>query len=96
VKRLINEVEEKQGKVEILVNNAGIHKEGNLETTSYEDWRRVLNVNLDGFLGLMRAHTSHMKSLHRYEGLLDKKDYLLLPFLGVHFSEPSVLVKGNI
>jgi len=66
VKRLINEVEEKQEKVEILVNNAGIHKEGNLETTSYEDWRRVLNVNLDGvFLISKYFITKHMKPKKR-------------------------------
>lgn len=66
VKRLVNEVEEKQGKVEILVNNAGIHREGNLETTSYEDWRRVLNVNLDGvFLISKYFITEHMKPQKR-------------------------------
>lgn len=62
VKELTKEVKEKQGIVEILVNNAGIHREGDLETTSYEDWRRVLTVNLDGvFLISKYFLTEHMK-----------------------------------
>jgi 3(or 17)beta-hydroxysteroid dehydrogenase len=40
------------GRLDTLVNNAGIGVRGNVETTSLTDWRRVNAVNLDGpFLG---------------------------------------------
>lgn len=66
VKRLVEEVKEKQGYVDILVNNAGIHMEGNLETGSYKDWRNVLSVNLDGvFLVSKYFLTEHMKPRKR-------------------------------
>ena len=36
------------GRVDVLVNNAGISAPGNIETLTLEDWRRVLDVNLTG------------------------------------------------
>ena len=44
------------GGLEILVNNAGIGIFGNVETTSFADWRRVQSVDLDSvFLGCKAA-----------------------------------------
>jgi NAD(P)-dependent dehydrogenase (short-subunit alcohol dehydrogenase family) len=46
---------DRYGKLDILVNNAGVAASGELMTTTIEDWRAILAVNLDGvFLG-MRA-----------------------------------------
>jgi 3(or 17)beta-hydroxysteroid dehydrogenase len=40
------------GRIDVLVNNAGVVMLGDVETLSLEDWRRVHAVNLDGvFLG---------------------------------------------
>lgn len=40
------------GALHVLVNNAGIGMLGDVEATSFDDWRRVHAVNLDGtFLG---------------------------------------------
>lgn len=36
------------GHVDVLVNNAGIHVEGGLETLSVDDWQRVVDANLSG------------------------------------------------
>jgi len=44
------------GRLDGLVNNAGIVSIGNVEKTSLADWRRVHSVNLDGvFLGCKHA-----------------------------------------
>jgi 3(or 17)beta-hydroxysteroid dehydrogenase len=44
------------GRLDTLVNNAGIGVRGNVETTSLADWRSVNAVNLDGpFLGCKHA-----------------------------------------
>ncbi|MBM3598358.1 MAG: SDR family oxidoreductase [Alphaproteobacteria bacterium] len=45
-------VEARHGRLDGLVNNAGIAILGTVEATSFADWRRVQSVNLDGtFLG---------------------------------------------
>lgn len=43
-------------KLNILVNNAGIIKIADIENTSLEDWRRIMDVNATGvFLGTQQA-----------------------------------------
>ncbi|UCH07521.1 MAG: SDR family NAD(P)-dependent oxidoreductase, partial [Deltaproteobacteria bacterium] len=47
---------EKYGKLNILVNNAGISKIGNIENTTVEDWHATMAVNATGvFLGTKHA-----------------------------------------
>lgn len=41
-------VEERFGRLDVLVNNAGIAIAGNIEDTSLDAWRRTMAVNLDG------------------------------------------------
>lgn len=41
-------VEEKIGRVDILINNAAISGSGLFTEVSYEEWRRMFAVNLDG------------------------------------------------
>ncbi|HUC68730.1 MAG TPA: glucose 1-dehydrogenase [Stellaceae bacterium] len=44
------------GRLDTLVNNAGIGTRGTVESTSLEEWRRIHAVNLDGpFLGCKHA-----------------------------------------
>lgn len=43
------------GEVDILVNNAGILSNNKLAATEYDEWRRVLSVNLDAAFLLARA-----------------------------------------
>ncbi|MGI9286269.1 MAG: glucose 1-dehydrogenase [Pseudomonadales bacterium] len=50
------------GKLDVLVNNAGIVITGNVEEATLEDWQRTLSVNLDAvFLGT-RAGVKAMKA----------------------------------
>jgi len=48
VKSIPAKVKEELGPVDILVNNAGIYHQGDILTTAYEDWLRILEVNLHG------------------------------------------------
>jgi 3(or 17)beta-hydroxysteroid dehydrogenase len=44
------------GRLDVLINNAGVAAEGSIEDSSLENWRRVMAVNLDGtFLGCKHA-----------------------------------------
>ncbi|OGO30265.1 MAG: hypothetical protein A2Z29_09150 [Chloroflexi bacterium RBG_16_56_11] len=49
------------GKIDILVNNAGGAGGGNIDTSTEEDWDRVLAVNLKGHFLVSRAVVPHMK-----------------------------------
>jgi 3(or 17)beta-hydroxysteroid dehydrogenase len=55
-RRVIGAIEQKQSRLDGLVNAAGIAAFGSIEKTDYETWRRVLSINLDGtFLGCKYA-----------------------------------------
>ena len=44
------------GGFDILVNNAGVAQAGNVESTTLEEWRWLMSINLDGvFLGVKHA-----------------------------------------
>lgn len=47
-------------RIHILVNNAGISHIGTVETTSEQDFDRVLRVNVKGFFNCMQAVVGHM------------------------------------
>src|SRR5664279_2079999 len=54
--RVTAEVERKHGRLDGLVNAAGIAAVGSIEKTDFATWRRVLSINLDGtFLGCKYA-----------------------------------------
>ena len=46
VDRLVTDTIEAYGKIDILVNCAGIIKTGSIEDTTLEDWDKMMNVNL--------------------------------------------------
>jgi NAD(P)-dependent dehydrogenase (short-subunit alcohol dehydrogenase family) len=54
--RVVAEIEARHGRLDGLVNNAGIVLLGDVEATSLADWRRVMAVNAEGvFLGCKHA-----------------------------------------
>ncbi len=53
---LVETVRARWGRLDILVNSAGILREGTVEDTDYETWRQVMAVNVDGtFWGCQAA-----------------------------------------
>lgn len=53
--RLVDEVEQAWGGMSVLVNNAGIRRDGLAVRLSDDDWRSVLDTNLGGAFGCLRA-----------------------------------------
>lgn len=54
-------VKEQKGRIDILINNAGITKDKTLLKMQEEDWEKVLSVNLTGVFNCTQAVAHHMK-----------------------------------
>jgi NAD(P)-dependent dehydrogenase (short-subunit alcohol dehydrogenase family) len=75
--RVAGDIERRNGRLDGLVNAAGIVALGNVETLEFAVWRRVLSVNLDGaFLGckyafpLLRKKGGSIVNLSSVSGLI--------------------------
>ncbi|MDP3209606.1 MAG: SDR family oxidoreductase [Rhodoglobus sp.] len=60
VERLVQETLGCWGRVDVIVNNAGIAVPGSATTLSIVDWQRVVDVNLRGIWLLMKHAIPHM------------------------------------
>ena len=59
-KRVVDEVLKQHGRVDFLINNAGITLDKTLRKMSVDDWQNVLNVNLSGAFNMTKAVLEHM------------------------------------
>ncbi len=57
----IDEVIQKQGRLDVLVNAAGIIVRADALATTDDDWHRMLEVNVSGTFFMCRAAIAHMK-----------------------------------
>jgi meso-butanediol dehydrogenase/(S,S)-butanediol dehydrogenase/diacetyl reductase len=57
----IDEVIAKTGRLDVLVNSAGMMQEAKVEDISVDDWNRTLTVNLTAPLLMIRAALPHLK-----------------------------------
>ncbi|MDR3433391.1 MAG: SDR family NAD(P)-dependent oxidoreductase [Rouxiella aceris] len=48
VERLAQVVEDKFGRVDVLVNNAGVVVQGQVNEASIEDWKKIIDIDLSG------------------------------------------------
>ena len=58
--RVIDEVIQQAGRLDVLVNNAGMMIEANLQDMSVEQWQRTLAVNLTAPFVLIKAALVHL------------------------------------
>jgi acetoacetyl-CoA reductase len=59
-KRVVDEVLKEYGRVDFLINNAGITLDHTLRKMTPEDWYNVINVNLSGAFNMTKAVLEHM------------------------------------
>ena len=58
--RVVAEVMDKFGRIDFLVNNAGITVDKTVRKMTFDDWHNVLNVNLFGAFAMTKAVLEHM------------------------------------
>jgi len=61
VKEIISGIAQKAGRIDILVNSAGISHIGKLENTLEEDFDRIFQVNIKGVYNVMHSVIHYMK-----------------------------------
>lgn len=59
--RVVAEVAQRAGRLDVLVNNAGMMQESSVEAMSLEDWQRNLAVNLTAPFLTIRAALPHLR-----------------------------------
>jgi len=61
VDRLVSDTVDHYGKLDVLVNAAGIIKNGSIENTTLDDWDKMLNINLRSVFYLMQKCVPHLE-----------------------------------
>tara|TARA_R110000868_G_scaffold47227_2_gene155178 strand:- start:110 stop:841 length:732 start_codon:yes stop_codon:yes gene_type:complete len=57
----VAKITEDLGPVDVLVNNAGITRDGTLHKMTHEQWQQVIDVNLGGCFNMSRAVIENMR-----------------------------------
>ena len=58
--RVVSDVLDAQGRIDFLVNNAGINLDKTVRKMTVDDWHAVLRVNLSGAFYMIKAVLNHM------------------------------------
>lgn len=65
VEAMVKTVLEREGRLDVLINNAGITRDGLLMRMKTDDWRRVIDLNLSGvFLCTRAVSRTMLKARH--------------------------------
>ncbi len=62
VRAMVSQVKETHGRIDVLINSAGINIRGSIDEVSYEDFQQVQKTNVDGTWLCCREVIPHMKS----------------------------------
>lgn len=59
--RIVSETVHNHGRIDVLVNSAGIIKNGNIENTTLDDWDKMMHINVRSVFLLMQKCVPHLE-----------------------------------
>ncbi|NNC70046.1 MAG: SDR family oxidoreductase, partial [Flavobacteriaceae bacterium] len=93
ISKAIDELITKEGKLDVLINNAGMGITGPLEETPTQEMRRVFETNFFGAIEVIKNVLPHMRK--QQSGLIINitsiAGYMGLPFRGIYSSTKGAL-----
>lgn len=93
IKKAVDEVITLEGRLDILINNAGMGITGPVEETPTEEMRKVFDTNLFGAIDVMKAVLPQMRK--QQSGLIINvtsiAGYMGLPFRGIYSATKGAL-----
>jgi NAD(P)-dependent dehydrogenase (short-subunit alcohol dehydrogenase family) len=93
VQKVVDSTMDKYGKIDILINNAGINIRGPIDELTYEEFQQVQEINVNGVWRCCRAVVPHMKAAN-YGKIINLASTLGL--VGVANRTPYASSKGAV
>lgn len=62
IDQLVSETVDQFGQIDVLVNSAGIIKNGSIEDTTLDEWDKMMNINLKSVFYLMQKCIPHLEA----------------------------------
>jgi 3-oxoacyl-[acyl-carrier protein] reductase len=77
VKAMVDQVVDKWGSIDVLVNNAALHRGGRIQSLSLEDWNLVINAALGGAFHCAR-HVVPIMVIKNWGRIINLSSYVAL------------------
>lgn len=89
----VDEIIEKEGKIDVLINNAGMGITGSIEDTPTEAMRRIFETNFFGVIEVTKAVLPHMRRQRSGTiiNITSIAGYMGLPFRGIYSASKAAL-----
>jgi NAD(P)-dependent dehydrogenase (short-subunit alcohol dehydrogenase family) len=95
VSKLISKVKEEFSTIDILVNNAGLYEEEPFDLLTFDNWKKMLDINLNGLFLMSKAVIPCMKNQNfgRIINMSSNTIWLGTPYL-VHYVTSKMGIIG--
>lgn len=93
IQKAVSDIIKNEGRIDVLVNNAGMGITGSIEETPTEEMKKAFNTNLFGAIDVMKAVLPQMRK-QQYGKIINITSiagYMGLPFRGVYSATKGAL-----
>tara|TARA_R110001592_G_scaffold11211_1_gene55965 strand:- start:7148 stop:7951 length:804 start_codon:yes stop_codon:yes gene_type:complete len=93
IQKTVSEIIKNEGRIDVLINNAGMGITGSIEDTPTEEMKKVFNTNLFGAVDVMKAVLPEMRKQNsgKIINVTSIAGYMGLPFRGVYSATKGAL-----